>query len=338
MEETLGKRIAANRKRLGITQDRLAEQLGVTAQAVSKWENDQSCPDITMLPKLAEIFGISTDVLLGVVSQTQALEAEVVAPDEEAGEKEGIHIQNGNWEFQLDTGRTSLLSSAVLFMWVGLVYMLRSIGGQPTNLWSLLWPSALLIYGGIALFQKFTFLRLGCTFLGACFLFSNMNDIKLGGAFVLPGLLILLGASLLVKAFRKPEKAHFHVIHNGKSISREHIACDLGADSFRCECSFNTKHQAIELPRLSSGSAEVNFGDLTVNLSGCEEFSENCSINAGCSFGDLTILVPRHIRAEVASDTAFGSVDIHGNHDEETVGSLQIHANVSFGQVTVEYV
>ena len=36
MEETLGKRIAANRKRLGITQDRLADQLGVTAQAVSK--------------------------------------------------------------------------------------------------------------------------------------------------------------------------------------------------------------------------------------------------------------------------------------------------------------
>ena len=42
MEETLGKRIVANRKRLGITQDRLAEQLGVTAQAVSKWENEVS--------------------------------------------------------------------------------------------------------------------------------------------------------------------------------------------------------------------------------------------------------------------------------------------------------
>ena len=42
MEETLGKRIIANRKRLGMTQDKLAEQLGITAQAVSKWENDQS--------------------------------------------------------------------------------------------------------------------------------------------------------------------------------------------------------------------------------------------------------------------------------------------------------
>ena len=44
MEETLGARITFHRKRLGMTQDKLAEQLGVTAQAVSKWENDQSCP------------------------------------------------------------------------------------------------------------------------------------------------------------------------------------------------------------------------------------------------------------------------------------------------------
>ena len=70
MEETLGKRIVAHRKRLGLTQDRLAELLGVTAQAVSKWENDQSCPDIATLPRLAEIFGISTDELLGMEKKT----------------------------------------------------------------------------------------------------------------------------------------------------------------------------------------------------------------------------------------------------------------------------
>ena len=64
MEQTLGKRIMENRKRLGWTQDRLAEQMGVSAQAVSKWENDQSCPDISLLPKLAELFGITVDELL----------------------------------------------------------------------------------------------------------------------------------------------------------------------------------------------------------------------------------------------------------------------------------
>ena len=64
MAQTIGKRIMENRKRLGLTQDALAERLGVTAQAVSKWENDQSCPDISLLPKLAKLLGVTVDVLL----------------------------------------------------------------------------------------------------------------------------------------------------------------------------------------------------------------------------------------------------------------------------------
>ena len=51
METTLGKRIAALRRDKGLKQDELAQQLGVTPQAVSKWENDQTCPDITLLPE-----------------------------------------------------------------------------------------------------------------------------------------------------------------------------------------------------------------------------------------------------------------------------------------------
>ena len=47
-----------------LTQDQLAESLGVTAQAVSKWENDVSCPDISILPQLADILHTTTDYLL----------------------------------------------------------------------------------------------------------------------------------------------------------------------------------------------------------------------------------------------------------------------------------
>lgn len=64
MELTLGKRIGQLRRAKGITQEALAEKLGVTPQAVSKWENDGSCPDIALLPELAKILGISTDELL----------------------------------------------------------------------------------------------------------------------------------------------------------------------------------------------------------------------------------------------------------------------------------
>ena len=62
--ETIGKRISENRKAKNIKQDELAEMLLVSPQAVSKWENDISCPDISLLPKLAEILGISVDELL----------------------------------------------------------------------------------------------------------------------------------------------------------------------------------------------------------------------------------------------------------------------------------
>ena len=62
---TIGSVIATYRKNMGLTQDALAQQLGVTNQAVSKWESDQSCPDILLLPKIADIFGITIDELFG---------------------------------------------------------------------------------------------------------------------------------------------------------------------------------------------------------------------------------------------------------------------------------
>ena len=64
MENTLGKRIAALRREKGLKQEDIAQALDVSSQAVSKWENDQSCPDISLLPKLAKLLGVSVDVLL----------------------------------------------------------------------------------------------------------------------------------------------------------------------------------------------------------------------------------------------------------------------------------
>ena len=64
MNSTLGERIAALRRERGFKQDELAERLGVSPQAVSKWENDVSCPDIMILPELAECLGVTVDELL----------------------------------------------------------------------------------------------------------------------------------------------------------------------------------------------------------------------------------------------------------------------------------
>ena len=61
---SIGARIAARRKQLGLTQRELAEQMGVTDKAVSKWERDLARPDVQSLPHLADILGLSIETLM----------------------------------------------------------------------------------------------------------------------------------------------------------------------------------------------------------------------------------------------------------------------------------
>lgn len=61
---TLGQKIQQLRKRDGLSQENLAEQLAVTRQTISKWELDQSTPDLDLLTRLADLFGVSTDYLI----------------------------------------------------------------------------------------------------------------------------------------------------------------------------------------------------------------------------------------------------------------------------------
>ena len=70
--ETLGRRIARLRLARTATQERLAKELNVSPQAVSKWENDINYPDISLLPDLARFLGVSVDELLsGASASTQ---------------------------------------------------------------------------------------------------------------------------------------------------------------------------------------------------------------------------------------------------------------------------
>ena len=83
MNETMGEIILRLRREKGLTQEQLASALGISYQAVSKWETGNSCPDITALPLLAELFGVSIDALFG--------RAEATAP-ESARERPGAEL------------------------------------------------------------------------------------------------------------------------------------------------------------------------------------------------------------------------------------------------------
>ena len=77
MNESIGNRISKFRKAKGLTQEALANLMGVSSQAVSKWETDASCPDISALPQLCRILGITADELLtGKTNEVKLLPAE----------------------------------------------------------------------------------------------------------------------------------------------------------------------------------------------------------------------------------------------------------------------
>ena len=87
--ETLGRRIARLRLTKTATQERLAKELNVSPQAVSKWENDINYPDISLLPDLARFLGVSVDELL---SGASASAQESVAAQESAAEKSTAEV------------------------------------------------------------------------------------------------------------------------------------------------------------------------------------------------------------------------------------------------------
>ena len=87
--ETLGRRIARLRLARTATQERLAKELNVSPQAVSKWENDINYPDISLLPDLARFLGVSVDELL---SGASASAQESVAAQESAAEKSTAEV------------------------------------------------------------------------------------------------------------------------------------------------------------------------------------------------------------------------------------------------------
>lgn len=339
MEQTLGKRIIENRKRLGLTQDRLAEQLGVTAQAVSKWENDQSCPDITMLPKLAEIFGITTDALLGI---EKVHEGEVVTEEL----PKGIHIDHneGTWEMKYDGGRKAHVGMALWIILAGGLLLAANLNDWHADIWDIAWPSAIFMFGLWGLYPDFSFFRLGCALFGGYYLLNNLELLPyhLGKELLLPIFLLLFGLNVLVDALKNKKKPGFTITQNGKTVhsGKRKFTTDYSesGETFDCSLAFGSDTHKIGLSRFSSGDIDVSFGELTVDLTGVEEFAERSFLNADCAFGNLVIRLPKCCKIEPSTDTAFASVTFRGNPDPNPGCILEMGCDVAFGQVQIQYV
>ena len=80
---SIAENIAAGRRELGITQAALAERVGVTKAAVSKWELGQSLPDVAMLPRLASQLGVTLDELIGYGQELSDEEVSTISSAEQ---------------------------------------------------------------------------------------------------------------------------------------------------------------------------------------------------------------------------------------------------------------
>ena len=99
--ETLGRRIARLRLAKTATQERLAKELNVSPQAVSKWENDINYPDISLLPDLARFLGVSVDELLSGASasaQESSAAQESATAQESAAAQERAAVRESTAE------------------------------------------------------------------------------------------------------------------------------------------------------------------------------------------------------------------------------------------------
>ncbi|MCD7856542.1 MAG: helix-turn-helix domain-containing protein [Clostridiales bacterium] len=116
--KTIGKFIAVLRKANGMTQKELAERLNVSDKAVSRWERDESRPDLTLIPVIAELFGVTTDELLRG-ERSPAGEPAGSAQPSPRTEKQIAHI--------LADGKTKLLTRSVLSVGLNLAGLLGAM-------------------------------------------------------------------------------------------------------------------------------------------------------------------------------------------------------------------
>lgn len=319
MKQTIGSRIMAGRKKLGLTQEQLADKLGVTAQAVSKWENDQSCPDISLLPRLAELFCTTTDALLGRKHPASASESET------------RQVAHACW----DDHRANGVTLAALALLVGGLMLASGLLGWDASFWEVLWPSALLVLGVRGLFDRFSFFSIGCSLFGGYFLLNNLEllPFEIGSKLIFPVILLIIGISILADVLTRPASPHWH---HRSEVSKNEFRID--GETFTYAVSFGEQSQIITIPRLSYGEVNASFGECRLDLSEVDAVAENCIIDARCSFGELSIRVPRRYTIRCDSSTAFASVDVTGTPDPAPAGIITLKANASFGQINVQYV
>lgn len=339
---TLGKRILYYRKRMGMTQDQLAEQMGVTAQAVSKWEHDLSCPDVTSLPRLAEIFDISTDELLGVVSGRDEPEDELDDWDEDDDSREAEAGESGFWQNFRRFSKRYLW--ALFLIALGGTYLVAHFLKLNADFFDLLWPMMLLFYGFYHVLRRnFTFSALAILGGGYMLLLELgvVENRYVTWPVVIGLVLVLLGAGFLFSyEYKSKQKKRHHGGHTVTGIvtGREKATRVFNSNGgfIQADYAFCSDRIVVNEAEFAGGDVDVAFGSLVVDLRNCTRVCEGCTLKMDVAFGSLVILMPRHLRLDLELDRAGVSCDTSGCPNADAKPVL-LRGDSAFSSLKIQY-
>ncbi len=325
-KNTLGERIKFHRTRLHMTQEQLAQKLGVSPQAVSKWEHDQSCPDISVLPDLAELFGVSVDELLG---KEKPCQAEVVE------EKKQHHVV---WNFPGRKG--SILSALYVIVVAGLILM-NNLCHFDVSWWTVVWTVACVFISLHGFGDDASLGRITAGFLGLYVLLTAYGVFawSFRWSVAIPVMLLIWGLSLLIDAIRGGKPLVY--VSTNKNIEKDKEKREFScADGYvKCEFAFGTHRTVVAAETLRGGSIETAFGQFTIDFSGCKSASPDCTIEVEHGFGSLTLLFPKHLAVEVIKgDSAISKVNVEGSPAEVTNGTVRLSLENAFSALNIRYV
>lgn len=319
--DTMGKRIMALRKAAGMTQEQVAEQLGVSPQAVSKWENDVSCPDVAMIPRIARLFGVSTDELLGLGAS--------VSPAYTSGSRvSGAHSS---------PSAAHGIGFGLLLIVLGIAYLVSRKINTTFNIWGILWPTVLFGLGVAAALEHRSAFFLGVAGLGFYYLLANLGQkmpFEMSWSVAVPVALILFGLDLVLKKlfpsfFDKEDSRQWD---GGKSAVRS-FSCENGFVS--CSSVFCENILSADACDITGGRIKTSFGHCVLDLSACT-FAPDTRFTIETSFGSLELILPRNVRVSSSVEAAFGSVDTKG-HPDGAGATLTLCGSTAFGETQIRY-
>ncbi len=329
-EMTIGEKIAKLRREKSMTQEELAEKLGVSAQAVSKWENNICCPDIALIPKIAQLFGVSTDMLLGSEQLRDT-------PKKATLENDGFQKKKSLW---LKTRWEILVAAFVLLLGGSLLW--NSLAEIGLGFWEVLLIDGIITVGLGAMFVRLTPFSIGLFALGIIYHLVKFNIITWADKYnslILPAVIIILGLTILYGIFFPKKHRHKYFVNGVEHDAKTQFSASVDDGVLDFSLRFGENRYDVDCEVFKGGDIEVSFGEAVVDLTKCKTVAADATLCVKVSFGEATLVLPKHIRA-VSEDpkASFGDVShSYGTPDADAV-TLVIEPKASFGAFNIKYI